>query len=55
MSKAGITEVSIDNKDYRATDKIVENNHISYQGVITSDEHAYLGIFELDQKIRYVH
>ncbi|CAG2210066.1 unnamed protein product [Mytilus edulis] len=52
MSKAGITEVSIDNKDYRATDKIVENNHISYQGVITSDEHAYLGIFELDQKIR---
>ncbi|XP_076102918.1 CST complex subunit CTC1-like [Mytilus galloprovincialis] len=52
MSKAGITEVSIDNKDYRATDKIVENNHISYQGVITSDEDAYLGIFELDQKIR---
>ncbi|XP_063433096.1 CST complex subunit CTC1-like [Mytilus trossulus] len=54
ISKAGITdeEISVDDKDYRATDKIVENNHISYQGVITSDEHAYLGVFELDQKVR---
>ncbi|XP_052098818.1 CST complex subunit CTC1-like [Mytilus californianus] len=52
MSKAGITEVSVDYKDYRATDEIVKNNHISYQGVITSDEYAYLGVFELDQKVR---
>ena len=29
-------------------------NQITYQGTITNDEHAELGVYELDNKIRYI-